>query len=348
MVAEEIPIDPRIEQSENQSKEFANNGMAQKLTKPLLSYSWSSSFSFSKCHLDTNVPYDPFLTQSYDTEEFTRYARMFTHGYDTYTATQNIVYHDFYKFQDLDKYIMKKSMSWSHDEKEKYDSIERVKTILGINNMPERQKVKYGVYGLGKLRSLQQLQNFVGIKLKSKFSNMNKPTCSELQWVPYNSQDDENEIINSLPQDTNIRTGVRRNIQANKHLNQNSNTTSISPNNTHIQHITYPSKKILSIAPMDNLYEYSTTTYSFTNDNLDPQPEFTNRIVSRIPMSFYFNESKYEEEPAVTLHYNMKWGKVLKNVNVFITLILFAFYVGRKMKGRIGQLRERIQMKKDK
>lgn len=50
------------------------------LEKPLLSHSWSAAYSFSKCHLEESVPYDPFSHYAMPVEQFVRYARMWTRG----------------------------------------------------------------------------------------------------------------------------------------------------------------------------------------------------------------------------------------------------------------------------
>lgn len=51
------------------------------LERPLLSHGWSAAYSFSKCHLEESVPYDPFSHYAMPVEQFVRYARMWTRGY---------------------------------------------------------------------------------------------------------------------------------------------------------------------------------------------------------------------------------------------------------------------------
>lgn len=50
------------------------------LETPLLSHGWSAAYSFSKCHLEESVPYDPFSHYAMPVEQFVRYARMWTRG----------------------------------------------------------------------------------------------------------------------------------------------------------------------------------------------------------------------------------------------------------------------------
>jgi hypothetical protein len=68
---------------------------ARNLGVPKLSTGWAAGLSFSKCHAERLVRYDPFLPYVYDGEEFSRAARMWTAGYDFYTPTRSIVFHDY-------------------------------------------------------------------------------------------------------------------------------------------------------------------------------------------------------------------------------------------------------------
>ena len=52
----------------------------------------SSGFSFSKCHAEIKVPADPHLHQIFDGEEFSKYARFWTRGYDVYTPNKVIYF----------------------------------------------------------------------------------------------------------------------------------------------------------------------------------------------------------------------------------------------------------------
>jgi hypothetical protein len=65
------------------------------LSRPKLSTLWAAGFSFSKCHADVAAPYDPHLPQIFDGEEFTRGARLWTHGYDFYAPHRTVVAHNY-------------------------------------------------------------------------------------------------------------------------------------------------------------------------------------------------------------------------------------------------------------
>ena len=69
------------------------------LPKPHLSFTWAAGWSFSKCHVERNVPNDPFLEGMFDGEEFSRALRGWTHGYDIYTPHRPVVFHDYTHFR---------------------------------------------------------------------------------------------------------------------------------------------------------------------------------------------------------------------------------------------------------
>lgn len=68
---------------------------ARSLPRPKLTPLWGAGLSFSKCHAEIAVPYDPHLDHVFDGEEFSRALRLFTWGYDNYTPHRNRVFHDY-------------------------------------------------------------------------------------------------------------------------------------------------------------------------------------------------------------------------------------------------------------
>ena len=55
------------------------------------------SLTHSKCHALKKTPYDPNLPHIFDGDEFARFARLWTRGYDVYTPSRTIVAHDYSK-----------------------------------------------------------------------------------------------------------------------------------------------------------------------------------------------------------------------------------------------------------
>ena len=60
---------------------------------------WGAGLSFSKCHAELKVPYDPMTPQIFDGEEFSRAIRLWTYGYDIYSPHRVYIVHDYHKSQ---------------------------------------------------------------------------------------------------------------------------------------------------------------------------------------------------------------------------------------------------------
>ena len=60
---------------------------------------WGAGLSFSKCHAERKVPYDPHTPYIFDGEEFSRAIRFWTYGYDIYTPHRVYVVHDYHRSQ---------------------------------------------------------------------------------------------------------------------------------------------------------------------------------------------------------------------------------------------------------
>lgn len=60
---------------------------------------WGAGLSFSKCHAERKVPYDPYLPGIFDGEEWSRAVRFWTYGYDIYTPNKVYISHNYKKSQ---------------------------------------------------------------------------------------------------------------------------------------------------------------------------------------------------------------------------------------------------------
>jgi len=191
-----------VEKIPHYHSEWAD-GKVDKLNKPLLAHSWAPAFSFAKCHLEESAPYDGFTPfVSSDVEAFARFARFWTRGYDVYTPTQNIVY------TKKEVHPSKLQNEWINKWKKRKDrllskSLLRIRSYLEILG-DEESGVKLdnmGIYGLGKRRTLKQLNEFVGIELNTKQSRSELLKCGNFLWVPYNSIISPLENLYSNPDD---------------------------------------------------------------------------------------------------------------------------------------------------
>jgi Glycosyltransferase (GlcNAc) len=154
-----------------------------------LSHGWSSSFSFSKCHFEETVPYDPFSYGVTDIEQFSRYVRLWTRGYDTYTPTTNIVYDD---NDSTNNTTNKLQSTINTNDQYRIRSINRAKIIAQIPILDgtvsitptETTQANLGIYGLGKRRSIQQLNEFLHMDIQHSQSS-SAVQCENNTWIPY-------------------------------------------------------------------------------------------------------------------------------------------------------------------
>jgi hypothetical protein len=159
------------------------------LPKPKLTNAiWGAGLSFSKCHAERKVPYDPHTPFIFDGEEFSRAVRFFTYGYDIYTPHRVYIVHN-YKDSQSDP----KHMTWGANEmRERTDStmnsVRRLKNLLGYNklndyNEKEALEVQQSRYGLGDRRTLQQAIQFSGVDTANSVSLGNY--CGDISYVPF-------------------------------------------------------------------------------------------------------------------------------------------------------------------
>lgn len=186
--------------------------MAHDLERPLLSHGWSAAFSFAKCHLEEAVPYDPFSYYAMPVEQFGRYARMWTRGYETYTPTRNYVFHDY----AVDQPNGHGNLEWFKNQKQRFRaaSIERVKLMLEIpfgeeGNMKDERALRtaranLGLYGLGKRRSLDELQTFARVNFAYASSNAGKQAVcvhKATDYITYDANVSPYENLHDKPDD---------------------------------------------------------------------------------------------------------------------------------------------------
>ncbi|OQR88012.1 hypothetical protein ACHHYP_07704 [Achlya hypogyna] len=127
-----------------------------------------------------NDPYTPYLFHG---EEYSKAARLFTHGFDMYAPRIDIVYH---------RYEARKVV-WERDWDTRYwiqqASRRRVRYLLGlpVSTMSDVDLSEAARFGLGNERSMAQFQRFSGIDPAAPFGVGKEPqfdNCHELTRVP--------------------------------------------------------------------------------------------------------------------------------------------------------------------
>ena len=131
---------------------------AANLNKPLLAPLWAAGLSFSRCHAERDVPNDFNLKQIFSGEEFSRGARLWTHGYDFYSITRPTI--GVYYGNDKGG-----RGGWQHNSKESQNSLQRLMTLLRMPNSDQSPEAvaALGKFSLGSSRTLEQYIDFTGV-----------------------------------------------------------------------------------------------------------------------------------------------------------------------------------------
>ncbi|KAM3573901.1 hypothetical protein VYU27_004170 [Nannochloropsis oceanica] len=153
------------------------------LTRPKMTSTWAAGFAFNKCHADKRTPYDPHLPSLFDGEEYSRFARLWTRGYDVYTPHRSVVYHDYNHGPDTSV-----TSSWSRRGQELQRSRSRLNVLLGYKDAPVARNSTgahdlMGKWDLGTRRSLAQLIDFTGVDTINR--EVIHSSCQRLAWVPF-------------------------------------------------------------------------------------------------------------------------------------------------------------------
>ncbi|CAK9002413.1 [Skp1-protein]-hydroxyproline N-acetylglucosaminyltransferase (Glycosyltransferase GnT51) (Skp1-HyPro GlcNAc-transferase) (UDP-GlcNAc:Skp1-hydroxyproline GlcNAc-transferase) (Skp1 GlcNAc-Tase) (UDP-GlcNAc:hydroxyproline polypeptide GlcNAc-transferase) [Durusdinium trenchii] len=149
---------------------------AANLDKPLLAPLWAAGLSFSRCHAVRWVPNDKNLKQVFSGEEFSRGARLWTHGYDFYSLSRPVI--GVYYGNDKGGHG-----SWKHDRAESERSKARLMTLLQLPNSDQSTRAydDLGKFTLGTRRTLDQYIAFSGVDTRNAVA---KDHCI-VKYVPW-------------------------------------------------------------------------------------------------------------------------------------------------------------------
>lgn len=149
---------------------------ARSLPRPKLNTLWGAGLSFSKCHAEVLVPYDPHLDHIFDGEEYTRALRLFTWGYDLYTPHRNRVFHDYSPVHH----------HWSASDGggNVTAAVERLNALLLAPGERAADFDRFGAYGLGRCRTYDQAAAFMGVDPRVGLHSTGAQ-CGNLARVPF-------------------------------------------------------------------------------------------------------------------------------------------------------------------
>ena len=130
----------------------------------------AGGFIFSPSEYLTEVPYDPNLPYLFVGEEILHSLRAYTFGWDVFTPTENIVFHEYTRAS--------KPKIWT-DNPYYSDTaaFDKAKYYLGIikdkNTLKDEVKVNLDKYGLGTSRSLKDFLKYTGADTDKKIVTAN-------------------------------------------------------------------------------------------------------------------------------------------------------------------------------
>lgn len=152
---------------ENGEVRFKGDFLDTEPPRPLRGAFLAAGFIFARGDIIRDVPYDPYLY--FNLEEISLAARLFTHGYDLYSAHTPIIYH-FYN--DGSAAVNDRPLHWS-DNKNWEDlhhlSRARFHHLFGMEKTDNPAALAdLDRYGFGTARSLRAFEEFTGIYFASR------------------------------------------------------------------------------------------------------------------------------------------------------------------------------------
>jgi peroxiredoxin len=149
---------------------FTSRTLPSPSHKPLRGAFIAAGFLFSKGSLIKEVPYDPYMY--FGQEEITLAVRYYTHGWDVFSPRMNFIYHMYIRVGE----DRKRKLQWEDSKdwtKQTAIGKKRYKYLLtGIkDSTPEEFLIDIDKFGLGKVRSLKQFEEYTGINFLKKRSS---------------------------------------------------------------------------------------------------------------------------------------------------------------------------------
>ena len=147
------------------------DGMAMAIGKNRLQPFAAGGFVFADALLVKEVPFDPYLDYIFDGEEITYSARMWTHGWDIYSPSENLLFHYYYRWGA--------NRVWSVPNNNWYpkqlQSAKRIQYMLGSTKANTTERLvpldtadrlvtrELDKYGMGKERSIEEYWRFAKV-----------------------------------------------------------------------------------------------------------------------------------------------------------------------------------------
>lgn len=151
--------------------------------KPRLMSQLAGGFNFGSCKQAKEIRNDPYTPYLFHGEEYSRAARLWTHGYDFYTPSEDVVFH----------WYEKRKVVWERDWNQRYivqqSSKRRIRYCLGLPVTKEDfDRTDLDQFLIGNKRTMAQWQEFTRIDPLAAYVSSDAEqfnNCRELEYVPY-------------------------------------------------------------------------------------------------------------------------------------------------------------------
>jgi hypothetical protein len=136
-----------------------------KSSRPLPSLFWGGCCSFARGDLMIrDVPYDPHCDYVFQGEEISMAARLFTNGYDLYSPQEMVLFHKWAR-QRPTFWEQFTGTSVEHQKRQEREQrgYKRLRFLFGLEAQDQTDPIVLGEYGLGRMRSLRDYQDYCGL-----------------------------------------------------------------------------------------------------------------------------------------------------------------------------------------
>lgn len=131
-------------------------------TMPVPGRFYSAHFCFTLGTFCEEVPHDP--RYYFHGEEITVGVRAYTYGYDIFHSHKLVCYHEFSRDYRPDKHWDTYSNCGKHNQ----ETYRLMRGLLGIDGETLPDEDKYGTYGLGKVRTVADWEQYAGIQFNDR------------------------------------------------------------------------------------------------------------------------------------------------------------------------------------
>lgn len=147
--------------------EIEGPSFVRKPNVPILGLFWAGCLSFASSSMIHEVPFDPYCDYVFLGEEISMAARLWTFGYDFYSPTKMVMYHMWERIRPVFWQQFNDNNNETHRQRKQMEA-EGYKRLQKLLKISKEDVTIIPPYGLGKVRTLEEYEKFIGIKMSDK------------------------------------------------------------------------------------------------------------------------------------------------------------------------------------